>query len=985
MKKIYILVVCWFAMINTLQAQGTDNSRDLRSKLKEYFNNYTSATAETPRSGLKSLSVDNDKKLLTIEATETFAYQPFRPEMVEQIYRDIHRLLPDSLHSYELNILSEGRLIDELIPNIYRKKMDKARLSLNIDYTGAPWVQNISRPFEIPRGLADRHIAVWQSHGRYFKSERDEWLWQRPRLFCTAEDLFTQSIVVPFVIPMLENAGAVVYTPRERDPQRNEVIVDNDSNTTNSYQEINSSTWTWNTVSVPGFAHIKEVYQDGENPFTDGTSRYINTNKPTTSTYNTTYTKKKKKKRELITVSTKLAQAIWQPNIPEEGNYAVYVSYTTLPNSIDDAHYTVYHQGVATDFTVNQQMGGNTWVYLGTFRFDKGNSEFNRVVLTNQSQGNGVVSADAVRFGGGMGNIQRGSSVSGLPRYLEGARYWTQWAGMPYELYGGRNGSNDYADDINSRSLTVNYLSGGSIYNPKEEGLKVPFELSVAMHSDAGTSNNNSFIGTLGIYTTDYNEGQLNDGLDRIASRDLSDIILTQIQGDVSTSFNTKWTRRNMWDRNYSETRLPAVPSTIVEMLSHQNFTDMKLGHDPRYKFVLARAIYKGVLRFIATQHDKEYVVQPLPISHFAIRMGRKKNSLTLTWKGENDPLEPTARPQGYIVYTRIGQGAFDNGVYVDEPIYITSIDPNVIYSFKITAVNKGGESFPSQILSACKADEERGKVLIIDGFDRVSGPAIVDTPENAGFDIEKDPGVGYMYTNSFCGKQRNFDRYKGNNNLGASGSELEGQLIAGNTFDYTILHGKAILAAGRHSFVSCSKEAVEDGIISLEDFSAIDYLLGLEKANEGYQSYYKTFSNTMQRKITSYCHSGGNLMVSGAYIGSDMNNNQSNINFTKNVLKYTSQGSLDDTNSGDINGLNRTISILRIPNEKFYPVTSPDVLKPEGSAIPVFAYSPSKLCAGIAYKGRYNTFIMAFPFESIQSEKDRAVVMASILNFFQK
>ena len=47
----------------------------------------------------------------------------------------------------------------------------------------------------------------------------------------------------------------------------------------------------------------------------------------------------------------------------------------------------------------------------------------------------GVVCADAVRFGGGMGNISRGGSISGLPRYLEGARYAAQWAGMPYGIY----------------------------------------------------------------------------------------------------------------------------------------------------------------------------------------------------------------------------------------------------------------------------------------------------------------------------------------------------------------------------------------------------------------------------------------------------------------------------------------------------------------------------------------------------------------------
>ena len=58
-------------------------------------------------------------------------------------------------------------------------------------------------------------------------------------------------------------------------------------------------------------------------------------------------------------------------------------------------------------------MGGGTWVYLGTFEFDKGNSINNSVVLTNHSSHRGIVTTDAVRFGGGMGNIVRGGTVSG--------------------------------------------------------------------------------------------------------------------------------------------------------------------------------------------------------------------------------------------------------------------------------------------------------------------------------------------------------------------------------------------------------------------------------------------------------------------------------------------------------------------------------------------------------------------------------------------
>ena len=75
-------------------------------------------------------------------------------------------------------------------------------MSLDIDYKGVPWVKNISRPNEVSRGLQDRHIAVWQSHGNYFKNDKNEWGWQRPRLFCTTEDLFTQSFVLPYVIPI---------------------------------------------------------------------------------------------------------------------------------------------------------------------------------------------------------------------------------------------------------------------------------------------------------------------------------------------------------------------------------------------------------------------------------------------------------------------------------------------------------------------------------------------------------------------------------------------------------------------------------------------------------------------------------------------------------------------------------------------------------------------------------------------------------------
>ena len=51
--------------------------------------------------------------------------------------------------------------------------------------------------------------------------------------------------------------------------------------------------------------------------------------------------------------------------------------------------------------------------------------------------------------------------LSGKPRYLEAARYWLQYAGMPDLLvYTPSKGKNDYNDDYMSRAEWVNYLAG---------------------------------------------------------------------------------------------------------------------------------------------------------------------------------------------------------------------------------------------------------------------------------------------------------------------------------------------------------------------------------------------------------------------------------------------------------------------------------------------------------------------------------------------
>lgn len=953
MKKIFLLFLLIMAGILYMPAQVLD--ANVEQRLKDFFTNFETSYANIGKCRLDRYEVNHSKKKLDVYANANFGYQPFTPENTEAIYRLLKQSLPGPVNYYDITIYTDGKPIEELIPNILQKKQDKSRLWQRIDYKGSPWVQNMSRPYSAPKGLEGRHIALWQSHGKYYKNDKGSWEWQRPRLFCTTEDLFTQSFVVPYIIPMLENAGAIVYTPRERDWQRNEVIVDNNTVSQNSiYQEVKSRKGKWLTSPLAGFAQKRSVYTDGQNPFQDGTTRFA-------------ATEKKPEK----------AFAQWIPDIPETGKYAVYVSYQTLPESISNAKYLVFHKGGVTEFKVNQQIGGGTWVYLGTFEFDKGTNDYGMVILSNESNQKGVVCADAVRFGGGMGNISRRGSTSGLPRYLEGARYAAQWAGMPYSVYSPSEGKNDYTDDINSRSRMINYMNGGSVYNPQEQGLGVPFEMTFGLHSDAGFSKEDELIGTLGIYTTDCNNGKLNAGISRYASRDLADMVLTGLQRDISAGFGIQWPRRSLWNRNYSETRLPGVPSMILELLSHQNFADLKLGHDPRFKFTVARSVYKSILKYIATMHGTEYVVQPLPVNNFSIVEGNKKNTFRLSWQAVDDPLEPTAKAREYIVYTRLGHGGFDNGTLVRDTEYTFEAEPGLVYSFKVTAVNRGGESFPSEILSAYKARKSKGTVLIVNAFNRLSGPATVESNFIQGFDLKADPGIPYIHTPAYCGAQQSFDRSRigreTNDGLGYSGSELEGMLIAGNTFDYPFVHGKAIQSAGGYSFVSCSDESVENGFVRLTDYSVTDLIMGAEK---------QPFSPIIQQLITDYCRRSGNILVSGSYIGSNMNG-PSALDFTENILKYSFGGSMGGKTSGNIYGANTHFTIPCTVNEKTYAVPAPDCLTPVAPAYSTFVYTPGNYSAGIAYKGNYRTFVLGFPFESIEEVQQRTRIMSAILSFF--
>ncbi len=917
---------------------------------------------------------------IRLYAGNQLAYAPFREEVVESLLEGIGSGLSEPYSKYRVELFAGKENILNMVPSYHRsnsKSIDRRRTPGTLKRRSPPLVTQLSRPWLATSSLHNINIALWHSHGWYYEPKLNRWEWQRARIFQTVEDIYPLAYTLPFLVPMLENAGANVFVPRERDWQVNEVIVDNNGSTGNSLYMAGG--YLEESGYSTGFACGNPPYVD-ENPFRLGT-------------YHTLLSDRK---------ASEMIQ--WIPEISEAGDYAVYISFNASSENVSDALYRVHHLGGVTEFRINQQMGGGTWVYLGRFSFGKGvNPAKGRVVLSNQGSKRGrKITADAVKFGGGMGNISRNGLTGNRPRYQEAARYYLQYAGMPDTLVWKLNEANDYNDDYQSRGEWVNYLVGapsGPLADRGAKGLGIPVDLSFAFHTDAGITDNDTVIGTLGIYSTTHDKGRFPGGLSRMASRDLTDLIQTQIVEDLRAVYDPAWTRRGMWDRGYSEAFRPNVPSMLLELFSHQNFIDMRFGQEPMFRFHVSRAIYKGMLRFLNSQYGTGYKVQPLPVDHFRTELLRE-GGMRLSWKPVIDPLEPTAGAEKYMVYTRIDGGGFDNGTLVEGPEY-TMVNPrsDAIYSFKVTAVNGGGESFPSEVLSACVTSGEEGTIAIINAFDRTSGPAWFNDKEHAGFMNMVDQGVPYGVDLHTVGDQ--YDYVKASPWLdddspghGASYADLETHVIPGNSFDFSYIHGLSIRNAG-YSFISVSDESVMDDSLDLDAYSMVDYLAGEERSTQlpknDSVTHYQVWPESMLPVLERYLDGGGSLFISGAHIASDMHqNNQDTI--VGSLLKFkwrTSNASrlgIFYSMDPEFADLSDHFQFNTKVDRELYTVEGADALEPvDSTAITLLRYSENNMSAGVAYRGDYGVVSMGFPFETITEQEMRDRIMKQTINYLLK
>ena len=675
--------------------------------------------------------------------------------------------------------------------------------------------------------LTGRNIALWPSHGRYYEASLGRWEWQRGRLFTTVEDLLTPSIALPFLIPMLENAGAMVFSPRERDTTRICQIVDDADDGFHSTRKP--------AKTQPGFGHY-ETLKGSDNPFTTGNAHIYKKMDPTEDSI------------------------VFRGKALTSGPMEVYLAYATVKEGapVGGVDVTVRHAGGEAHYRIDQGRGGGMWLPLGRLPFRRGREW--EVVL----KGDGVISADAVRIGGGMGSVERDGATSGMPAWAEAARYYMQADGFDYaKVLSLSNGNNEYTDDINGRGEWVNSLV-------KDKNIAI--DLSFALHTDATVTRTDSTIGTLSLFTTKKDGStQFPDGRSRLLSRQLAGAVTSQVLTDIRRSWDRDWTFRGLSDKRYAESRRPDVPALLLELLSHQNVADIRLGLHPAFRHDVARSIYKGLARYLC---GPDVAIAPLPPSKVEIRFAAQ-DSIEIRWAATPDTLEPTAVAERFAVY----EGARLVCVTRETSVVIHQAEDGLIRTYRIVAIGPGGRSIPSESLPACLWQGGK-RALLVEGMDRLAAPDFILSDQWAGAMTMSDAGVPWPGDVFTVGDQFDFDPSHDWEDddapgHGASYTDMEMTPLMGGATRGTGHSAVAqLMRMAGFSFVSQSKEAFDADTTGYgsEGFDLVRINLDRQKSTDygdagiRHAIYTQGFCCHTERIKASGCR----MIISGCYVGTD-------------------------------------------------------------------------------------------------------------------
>ena len=165
-----------------------------------------------------------------------------------------------------------------------------------------------------------------------------------------------------------------------------------------------------------------------------------------------------------------------------------------------------------------------------------------------------------------------------------------------------------------------------------------------------------------------------------------------------------------------------------------------------------------------------------------------------------------------------------------------------------------------------------------------------------AGIAWWNDEGISYIRDFAFVGYQYDFKRdskWKSDDSPGWGASDVQGwsKIIAGNSFNFPSVHGKYFEQL-KVSYISSSRSAFELGIYNASDYRMLDIIFGEQRSVRNFRSEkqdgsFPVFSHSMQVSIEKFVDNQITILVSGAYIGTDILSNKNDLEFEKKKSCY--------------------------------------------------------------------------------------------------
>ena len=750
-------------------------------------------------------------------------------------------------------------------------------------------------------------VVVFVSAGHGWTASSPTWILQRPILLDMNEDYANLDQLNCFV-NYLYNAGAVVVPFRPVGYQPIEIVLDNDD---------------------PGVS-----YAGAWSDVTDASVYYENGTTPSGVHY-----------RTCAASATESAVARYQPTIATAGFYPV---YAWTPDGTDriEQTYRIIHSGGTAVMRIDHRRLGRGWVWLGNYHFAAGTS--GAVEISNQFVGSGLTVADAIRFGNGIGDIVGAgvNTISGYPREEEGSRYWAESEagvraeGLPNGIWD--LGSDDISENTGTAARWSREMNNQDTNNQRWRRVYVEFHTNAA-----GCPGPCDAKGTLAL---------VNSSTPTTNQEAFSTIIGDKVENDllaIDDTFEYQWAARpNPYYGGYGAISATnngnEFDATLLEVAFHDNIQDAANLRNLKVRDAVARSTLHGLIDFLSsttvfpdTQVAAAY--PPEPPATLALR--QQPGGVTVTWTpGVATP--PYGQPaSGYRVYRSSDGYGFGQGVDVGAvtSVTLTDLPMDQLSYVRVSAYNAGGESFPSETLAVLPGSDALPRLLVVNGYDRIS-------------------------------RQQDYVQI-------LPGGPIERAIPRKvNSADYIVQHVQAV-PAGLATIDSASNEEVLAGTVNVNDYAALIWILGEESAAD------KTFDVAEQALVDAYLAAGGKLFVSGAELGYELDGQAAGTAFYEGTLRADFLG--DDAGSSRVRGVDGVfgdVGEMDISPAAGapYDAEKPDRLNSLPGAKAVLGYAGGLGgAAAVQYdSGTYRTLTLGFPFECIGAPADRAAVMSRALDF---